>query len=93
MTMTLEKFNDFFNENAPAFIDAPTTPASEQNLEYWEMFQRYLRLYESTLSDYINSLDSNVDEFFDQLSAINNDPNIKDKKLVHFVNYLVAYCD
>ena len=32
-------------------------------------------------------------EFYQQLAAIKDDPNIKDKKLLHFVNYLVASTD
>ncbi len=52
-----------------------------------------MRLYENTLSDYINSLECSIEEFYDELAEIKNDPNIKDKKLLHFVNYLIACTD
>ena len=68
-------------------------PLEEQNLEYYELFQRYLKLYENTLSDYIEKLDCTVEEFYSQLSEIQEDTNVKDKKLLHFVNYLIACTD
>ena len=56
----LDSFKEFFDKHALTFADAPTQPASEQNLEYYELFQRYLRLYEELLSDYIQTLDCTV---------------------------------
>jgi hypothetical protein len=52
-----------------------------------------LQLYENTLQDYIESLDVSVQEFFRQLVDVKNDPNITDKKLLHFTNYLLASTD
>jgi len=67
----------------------------EQDLEQYEVFQRYLRLYEATLSEYIESLDVTVEDFFFQLEDVKNDPMLhkNDKKLLHFVNYLLASTD
>lgn len=62
-------------------------------MEYYDLYQRYLRLYESTVSDYIESLDCSIEEFYEQLSAIKDDPTITNKKLLHFVNYLLASTD
>ncbi len=62
-------------------------------MEYYALFQRYLHLYEVKLSKYIESLNCSVEEFYDELAAIKDDESIKDKKLLHFVNYLVACTD
>jgi hypothetical protein len=52
-----------------------------------------MKLYETVLSEYIESLDVSVNEFYRELAEIKDDPNIKDKKLLHFVNYLIASTD
>ena len=62
-------------------------------MEYYALFQRYLKLYENTLLDYIESLDVSVEEFYSQVSLVLNDSEITDKKLLHFANYLVACTD
>jgi hypothetical protein len=76
-----------------AFYDAPQTISGEQNLEYYTLFQQYLKLYEETLQEYIESLNVSVEEFYRELGDVQNDPTIKDKKLLHFVNYLIACTD
>jgi hypothetical protein len=86
-------FKEFLDENVDLFIDAPATISGEQNLVYYSLYQKYLKLYENTLSEYIASLDISQTAFYSQLSDILNDPEIKDKKLLHFVNYLVACTD
>lgn len=50
-------------------------------------------MYEGELSDYIRSLDVSVTEFYRELAAVKDDPEIKDKKLLHFVDYLIACTD
>lgn len=89
----MDVFRDFMTQNCDSFINAPQTPAEEQNLEYYELFQKYLHLYETILSNYISSLDCSIEDFYDQLADIKADSNIKDKKLVYFVNYLIACTD
>lgn len=86
-------FKEFCVEHAHKFSDASKTISGEQNLEYYELFQRYLKLYENTLSDYIESLDVSIEEFYEQCADVKNDPTITDKKLLHFVNYLLACTD
>ncbi len=86
-------FRDFFAEHADVFFDAPQTTSGEQNMEYYALYQRYLKLYENTLLDYIDSLDISMEAFYGELAQVSNDPEIKDKKLLHFVNYLVACTD
>ena len=76
------------------FVDAPKLEVQgEQNLEYYDLFQRYLRLYESQMSDFIDSLGASDREFYEQLSEVQEDTNMKDKKLVNFVNYVIACTD
>jgi len=42
----LDVFSGYFTEYAPVFEDAPTLNGGEHNLEYYELFQKYLVLYE-----------------------------------------------
>eukprot|EP01033_Poteriospumella_lacustris_P010940 gene10940-7782_t len=86
-------FRDFYARNADIFIDAPAQLEGEQNLQYYALYQEYLRMYEGELSDYIRSLDVSVTEFYRELAAVKDDPEIKDKKLLHFVDYLIACTD
>lgn len=86
-------FKDFFARNADTFMDAPQTISGEQNLEYYSLFQQYLKIYEETLQEYIESLRCSVEEFYEELGEVQNDATIKDKKLLHFVNYLIACTD
>lgn len=67
--------------------------SGEQDLRYYSLYQEYLRIYEENLSAYIESLDVSTTEFYRELAAIRNDPDVKDKKLLHFVDYLVACTD
>ena len=94
MKFVSDVLRDFFAENAYLFKDSPLQ-MGEQDLEQYEVFQRYLRLYEATLSEYIESLDVTVEDFFFQLEDVKNDPTLhkNDKKLLHFVNYLLASTD
>jgi hypothetical protein len=39
-------FRNYFRDNAAAFIDAPEILAGEHNLEYYGLFQKYLKVYE-----------------------------------------------
>ena len=86
-------FKKFLDDHAHLFIDAPQELGGEQNLQYYALFQEYLQLYETVLSEYIESLDVSVNDFYRELQDVRDDPNIKDKKLLHFVNYLIASTD
>jgi hypothetical protein len=89
----LEPFRQFYAKNADLFYDAPQAISGEQNMQYYSLYQEYLKLYEENLSSYIESLDISITEFYRELAEIRNDPEIKDKKLLHFVDYLVACTD
>lgn len=86
-------FREFYASHATMFINAPLKINGEQNLEYYSLFLEYLQLYENTLQNYIESLDFSIDEFYAELKDIKNDSSIKDKKLMTFVNYLLACTD
>lgn len=88
-----ETFRQFYADNAEVFYDAPQEIGGEQNLEYYSLFQKYLKLYEDILQDYIESLNVSVTEFYRECADVMNDPEIKDKKLLYFVEYLIASAD
>ena len=71
----------------------PISQGGEQDLEYYELFQEYLRLYEDTMASYIESMDASVEDFYCEMQDVQEDKNIKDKKLVHFVNYMIGSVD
>ena len=86
-----EVFRNFCATHAHEFVGAPKYhDQMEQNLVYYDLFQQYLKLYENELSDFIDSMDGTEREFYEQLQDVQIDTEIKDKKLVKFVDYLVA---
>ncbi len=42
----LDLFRNYFRDNAEAFIDAPEILSGEHNLQYYSLFQKYLKIYE-----------------------------------------------
>lgn len=86
-----EVFRNFCAKHAHQFLDAPKfEEQSEQNLVFYDLYQQYLKLYESQLSDFIAQMDGTDKEFFEQLEDVQIDTDIKDRKLQKFVSYLVA---
>ena len=88
-------FKAYFDRHAPLFVDAPVKEQSgEQDLEYYALFQEYLQVYESTIGEFIEGLGSSIEDFYFQLQAVQeNAKQVKDKKLVHFVNYMIGCTD
>jgi hypothetical protein len=89
----MDRFQKFMETNAFVFVAAPQNPqGGEQDLEMYELFNKYLELYEDTLSDYIKGLECSITEFYHELDEILNDKTLpaKERKLLHFANYLVA---
>jgi len=90
----MKRFSDWMDRHASLWIGAPQKPESgEQDLEMYELFQDYLKMYEEELSEYIKTLDVTIEDFYHQLDDVLNDPQIKDKRLVAFANYLIASMD
>lgn len=86
-----EVFRNFCAKHAHEFLDAPKfEDQCEQNLVFYDLFQQYLKLYEKQLSGFIDQMDGSDREFYEQLQDVQNDTEIKDKKLVKFVAYLIA---
>ena len=63
------------------------------DLKYYDIYQKYLGIYEETLSEYVASLDVSEKDFFKELQQVKNDASIQDKKLKKFVDYLLASTD
>lgn len=42
----LDIFRKYFEDHGPAFIDAPEICGGEHNMEYYALFQDYLKVYE-----------------------------------------------
>jgi hypothetical protein len=51
----MDTFKQFFHDHAYVFQDAPLQIRTEQSLQYYELFQKYLRLFEvlSPCVDYV----------------------------------------
>ena len=65
----LDVFRKYFEDNGPMFIDAPEMTGGEHNMEYFELFQDYLKVYESTLTEYLKTIDCSVEELYREVSA------------------------
>jgi len=46
VNICIDIFRNYFRDNAAAFIDAPEILSGEHNLEYYGLFQKYLKVYE-----------------------------------------------
>ena len=55
MSCTPEVFRNFFKDHAEVFIDAPDMHGGEHNLEYHNLFQVYLALYEVSYLFFLNA--------------------------------------
>lgn len=42
----LDVFRKYFEDHGPMFVDAPEMTGGEHNMEYYELFQDYLKVYE-----------------------------------------------
>ncbi len=88
----LDVFQKYFTDHAYAFQDAPPTLAQgEHNLEYHDLFTKYLKVYEDTLEDYLGQLEIPLDEFHREVAEIQEDS--EDPYLKQFVKCLLASAD
>jgi len=87
----LDVFHKFFRDHAEAFIGAPEMTGGEHNLEYYGLFQVYLEVYESTLVEYLSTLDKSITEFYAELKDVQDDT--MDPYLKTFVDCLLASAD
>jgi hypothetical protein len=92
MTVTLtDVFRNFFAEHAEEFEGAPAMHGGEHNLKYYELFNVYLKLYENTLENYLNTLDVPIDEFYKEVREAQEET--EDPYIRTFVDCLLASTD
>ena len=58
---------------------------------YYGSFQDYLRVYEATLTDYLNSLNVSIEEFYEDVRAAKEETD--DPYLLTFIDCLLASAD
>ena len=87
----LDVFRKFFADHAEAFIGAPEMTGGEHNLEYYGLFQQYLKVYEDTLTEYLMTLDHSIEEFYAEVREAQDES--VDPYLRTFIDCLVASAD
>jgi len=87
-------FRKYFRDNAEPFIGYPPKrdmESAEHTLEHWDLFQEYLKLYERTLSDWLDDQGVNQADFYDDVRHVQS--TTSDPKVQEFVYCLLASCD
>eukprot|EP00607_Mallomonas_marina_P003707 CAMPEP_0182427396 /NCGR_PEP_ID=MMETSP1167-20130531/17140_1 /TAXON_ID=2988 /ORGANISM="Mallomonas Sp, Strain CCMP3275" /LENGTH=161 /DNA_ID=CAMNT_0024609599 /DNA_START=100 /DNA_END=585 /DNA_ORIENTATION=- len=88
----LDVFHNFFAEHAADFNGAPELMEDgEHDMEYYELFQNYLVIYEKTLTGYLSTLGVGIDEFYDELRETQEETT--DPYILTFIDCLLASCD
>jgi hypothetical protein len=87
----LDVFRQFFADHAEAFVGAPEMHGGEHNLEYYGLFQQYLKVYEDTLTEYLMTLDSSIEDFYAEVREAQDES--VDPYLRTFIDCLVASAD
>ena len=74
----LSIFLRFFEQNCAAFelADSEDITKNEHTLTYYNIFQEYLLLYEKTLTNHLNNIGSNSQEFYRELSELESLPEL-----------------
>ena len=74
----LSIFLRFFEKNCAVFelAESDDITKSEHNLKYYNIFQEYLLLYENTLTNHLNNIGSNSQEFYRELSELESLPEL-----------------
>ena len=60
-------------------------------LEHWELFQDYLKLYENTLSEWLDEKGASLREFYEKVQDVKE--RSTDPKEQEFIHCLLASCD
>ena len=87
----MDVFHKFFRDHAEAFIGAPEMTGGEHNLEYYGLFQLYLEVYESTLTEYLSTLNESIEDFYAEVRGVQEES--MDPYLRTFVDCLLASAD
>ena len=93
----LSVFRKYFEDHGSAFVDAPDDFTSgEHDLHYFELFQDYLTIYESTLTAYLKTIDCTAEQLYQELrktQAESTDSHtiLTINSLVESANYAAFY--
>ena len=70
---------------------APDICGGEHNMEYYALFQKYLKVYEDSLTEYVQSLNCTIEEFYKEVREYQADT--ADPYIVLFIDCLLASAD
>lgn len=90
----LDVFRKYFRDHASEFVGYPPKrdmESAEHSLVHWDLFQNYLKLYERTLCDWLESEGVAEPEFYDDVRRTQKTSS--DPKVQEFVYCLLASCD
>jgi hypothetical protein len=90
----LDIFRAYFRKHAAPFKGYPPKRDMEQaehQLEHWELFQDYLKLYENTLSEWLDEKGASLREFYEKVQDVKE--RSTDPKEQEFIHCLLASCD
>lgn len=87
----LDVFHKYFADHADAFIDAPEMLSGEHNMEYYDLFQKYLLVYEESLTKFVTSIDCSIEEFYAEVREAQDES--VDPYLRVFIDCLLASAD
>ena len=65
--------------------------SGEHNLEYYALFEKYLRVYEDALTEYVTSLNCTIEEFYKEVREYQADTS--DSYILLFIDCLLASAD
>lgn len=86
----LDVFQNFFRDYAIDFVDAPETlQEGEHDLNYHALFTKYLDVYENTLTDYLKTLDTSIEDFYKAVREYEEEDG-SDQYIGHFIKCLLA---
>ena len=63
----------------------------EHNLEYYALFEKYLKVYEDSLTEYVQSLDCTIEEFYKEVREFQAET--EDPYISLFIECLLASAD
>lgn len=89
-----EVIDAFISENVDAFIGCEDTQVSgeDNKLEYWTVYQEFVKLFEAKLGEFLAEEDSTPAEFYRVCKAVSNSGNDWGDDAT-FINLLVATSD
>ncbi len=88
----LDVFHNFFADHAQAFETAPEMCSGEHDMEYYSLFQLYLKVYEDTLTSYLESLDCSINDFYREVREYDENAELE-PYLRTFIHCLLASAD